>query len=618
MGNTSSITDIPITTRNENILGIEHYADALARFIKESATPLTIGMQGEWGTGKTSLMYLVKEVLDTENIATSWVNTWEYSLFKGPAETTPAVLNALLQNLVETCKKLGYWSRDQKYSEIKDRMIKGAKILGVLAAKVAVRSTTGTDIDIDTSEQTLSVIAELKKEIGKIVDLILNDEKNPLNKVVFFVDDLDRIDPPTAIEVLEALKNIFDINSCVFILAIDYEVVIKGLEKKFGKKTEQNEREFRSFFDKIIQVPFSMPTSAYNVDNLLKQKLNDLGLVPDKEFESDYVQIVKLTVGFNPRSIKRYINSFSLLKKIKSLGESEKEGSLSDFCLFALLGIQISYPKIYRLICKEPVFISWNEFFAKQNGVDEIKVPDKESEFTDEEWEQVIWSYCLNDPYLKARAIQIIQALNFIREKIEEEFSILTRSMEFASMTSVDDDVETKHTPGKYKRTYYEGIDGYKEQLKSANKDMIELLDHLCSDLKMMFEKETGVNYVYSQTMGVTLFAKNKTKGTKFAGLAYSNAGGAHIELTLLKDPRNQYKKPVLDGLTVRNVRSYKSKRELQVLPFIEFYIIELKRKSDYTDNVRSLVKQSYEIRDQEMETLKKGMPEVEMSVNEG
>lgn len=64
------------------------------------------------------------------------------------------------------------------------------------------------------------------------------------------MDDLDRINPSDAVEVLEALKNMFDMNHCIFILAIDYEVVVKGLEGKFGKKTEENEREFRSFLIK--------------------------------------------------------------------------------------------------------------------------------------------------------------------------------------------------------------------------------------------------------------------------------------------------------------------------------------------------------------------------------
>lgn len=63
----------------------------------------------------------------------------------------------------------------------------------------------------------------------------------------FYIDDLDRIDPPVAVEILELLKNIFDIENCVFILAIDYDVIIKGLKPKFGELTDRNEREFRSF-----------------------------------------------------------------------------------------------------------------------------------------------------------------------------------------------------------------------------------------------------------------------------------------------------------------------------------------------------------------------------------
>ena len=74
--------------------------------------------------------------------------------------------------------------------------------------------------------------------------------------MIVFVDDLDRLNPPVAVEILELLKNIFCINDCIFVLAIDYEVVVKGLEPKFGKLTDKNEREFRSFFDKIYKCRF--------------------------------------------------------------------------------------------------------------------------------------------------------------------------------------------------------------------------------------------------------------------------------------------------------------------------------------------------------------------------
>ena len=50
----SSITDKPIISKVEDSLKIEKYANSLSKFIKNSDTPITIGLQGEWGTGKTA------------------------------------------------------------------------------------------------------------------------------------------------------------------------------------------------------------------------------------------------------------------------------------------------------------------------------------------------------------------------------------------------------------------------------------------------------------------------------------------------------------------------------------------------------------------------------------
>jgi len=75
----SSITDKPIITLNQDLLKVEKYSLALSNFIIRSDTPITVGLQGEWGTGKTSLMSLLLEDFNEKNIACSWVNTWEYS-----------------------------------------------------------------------------------------------------------------------------------------------------------------------------------------------------------------------------------------------------------------------------------------------------------------------------------------------------------------------------------------------------------------------------------------------------------------------------------------------------------------------------------------------------------
>ena len=72
----SSIKDSPIQNIQEDSLQVSKYAVSLSKFIEISDTPITIGLQGEWGTGKTSLMSLIKELLNESSIASSWVNTW--------------------------------------------------------------------------------------------------------------------------------------------------------------------------------------------------------------------------------------------------------------------------------------------------------------------------------------------------------------------------------------------------------------------------------------------------------------------------------------------------------------------------------------------------------------
>lgn len=316
--------------------------------------------------------------------------------------------------------------------------------------------------------------------------------------MVFFVDDLDRIPPSDAVEVLEALKNMFDIPNCIYVLAIDYDVVVKGLESKFGKKTEENEREFRSFFDKIIQVPFSMPTGNYDIKNLLTHKLEAMGIVIDDALQDHFTQVVKLTVGYNPRSLKRFLNSYNLLRSLKHINESaqEVESKYDDFVLFALLGLQISYPKIFRMLAQEPDFWMWNTATANKFQINLPEVEkqiqsfgDEMKEKTDEIWEQIIYGYCqkplksgIADPYLSARWEAIIDILNLLgatiigksfdkitekeRDTVTQEFNNAWQNgLALAAITNVDDDPKTKNSTEKNKRVSFETLEGKIEQI---------------------------------------------------------------------------------------------------------------------------------------------------------
>lgn len=238
--------------------------------------------------------------------------------------------------------------------------------MAVVGAKVAV-GTVGVDgeavDDLFAQNGGESTIVQLKKEIAKLVETSL--EQNPSKKgFTLYIDDLDRIDPPVAVEILELLKNIFDLKHCVFVLAIDYDVVIKGLKPKFGELTDKNEREFRSFFDKIIQLPFSMPVASYNVDTFLVEALSEIEFFSKEELADTVLaenlsEIARLSVGCNPRSLKRLTNTLSLisiinesLAKASSLTPTTKDKTLN----FALVCMQIAYPYIYNQLSEEPDF----------------------------------------------------------------------------------------------------------------------------------------------------------------------------------------------------------------------------------------------------------------------
>ena len=107
----------------------------------------------------------------------------------------------------------------------------------------AIPNNTGLDVmdaaAVDVSHVVQSEIADVKRDIKEVIQKLLDEPENTYQRVVFFVYDLDHIPHTDAVEVLEALKNMCDIPNCIFVLPIDFEVVVKDLEGKFGEKTEE-------------------------------------------------------------------------------------------------------------------------------------------------------------------------------------------------------------------------------------------------------------------------------------------------------------------------------------------------------------------------------------------
>ena len=181
--------------------------------------------------------------------------------------------------------------------------------------------------------------------------------------------------------ILELLKNIFNVRHCIFVLAIDYQVVIKGLKDKFGERTDENEWEFRAFFDKIIQLPFMMPVSQYNIGNYVEELLIQIGFLSKDQDVIDKTktpiddmikEIVKLSIGGNPRALKRLVNSLSLIQIFSDLKEEDAinidsdilNETEKDMLMFSIMCMQIKYPEIYEVISKHPDFRDWDDKVA--------------------------------------------------------------------------------------------------------------------------------------------------------------------------------------------------------------------------------------------------------------
>ena len=449
----SSIIDVPRKHTQEDLFGIQVYQDALIEYIRLTDTPITIALQGEWGSGKTSLMNLLRyNLCEVENgpYYPIWINTWQYSLMK----TSSQAIISILEGIINQIGALNPSS--QKWEDSKRKIGGLFKKMAVVGTKVAA-GAVGIDKDyVDEffdgdAGSASSDIMQLKDEISKLIADALSKDSTKQG-FTFYIDDLDRIDPPVAVEILELLKNIFDLEKCVFVLAIDYDVVIKGLKPKFGELTDANEREFRSFFDKIIQLPFSMPVASYNVDTFLVDALRKIEFfnaeeLNDSELAETLSEITRLSVGSNPRSLKRLTNTLaliSIINRVQNGGETSEQKRLGKVLNYALVCMQIAYPYIYNQLTESPDFKSWNEKIASKLKLRkltdaEIESLDSIEEF-DDEWEKVVFRMCQKETYLSNRVFSISSLFNKIAELVNDDEQlgeIIASTLELSAVTNL-------------------------------------------------------------------------------------------------------------------------------------------------------------------------------------
>lgn len=387
---TCRLNDSPILSRDEESLELKPYVDAMIEFIKNCETPLTIGIQGDWGIGKTSFMNMVKEGLEPRQGVRArypiiYFNTWQYSQFSQENLLSLSVLRGIVREI----EGIATTREGDRRNALVDRTKTFGRFVALIGNQV-VKAQTGVDIatavekprdgqedEVDLTE----LLRKLKSEFAVLVQSLLDDGDSK-SRLIILIDDLDRIRPLKALEFLESIKNFLDVPGCIFVIAVDYGVVKQGMVEKLGSMAE--ELQGRSYFDKIIQVPFNMPTTAYKIDRYLMSLLGwdaDRGKdgqtsywpsdrdgaylrglrarAIDPEDVVFFKQVTRLSVGNNPRSHKRAVNYACLLRNIllnnrTDVGKGRSRWDLTDAkILYAMACVNLCWPEIFTMLMED-------------------------------------------------------------------------------------------------------------------------------------------------------------------------------------------------------------------------------------------------------------------------
>lgn len=254
-----------IKTFDEDIYNRKIIAENLTKIIESQNNQIVISLDAPWGTGKTTFVTMWKHMLDTnleykEKFKTLYFNAWENDYVKDP-------LLALFSEMIVKIKE-----EDSKLKQSFDNVKAKLKPIAKLGLTTGAKILTAGILDLDKVKLGDFNESELIDLAGKIGELsieevaasktVRNNFKEAMKeyqdksgkKLVFFIDELDRCRPTFAIELLEVIKHLFDIDNCVFIISIDKEQLSHSVSTIYGNNMD-TVGYLRRFFDLDYRLP---------------------------------------------------------------------------------------------------------------------------------------------------------------------------------------------------------------------------------------------------------------------------------------------------------------------------------------------------------------------------
>ena len=283
---------VPDNETAVDLLYYESIARTIVRLLEEgSEEPLSVGVHGDWGAGKSSVLMMVADELeDQDGVLCVRYNGW---LFQGFEDAKAVLVETIVEELLrarsgvdkvrdlakEVLRRVDWMKAARKAASFGLTAVTGVpnaetiRSLGAAAAAV-----TGKGAGVATSEDLGSLVEKAGDFIKEAEEASAAKQMHAFRKefeellkqaqikrLVVLVDDLDRCLPTTSIETLEAIRLFLFVPRAAFVIAADEEMIEYAVRQHFpdlpvatGPATYA-----RNYLEKLIQVPFRLPSLGY-------------------------------------------------------------------------------------------------------------------------------------------------------------------------------------------------------------------------------------------------------------------------------------------------------------------------------------------------------------------
>jgi hypothetical protein len=266
-----------------DLLNVRHLVRVISDTIQtDRLLPLTIGIYGGWGSGKSSLVHMVRADLEQqEGIVCISFNGW---LFESYEDAKSALMGTILDE-IRTRRKLGAEARSLlgklsarvDWFRVMSLAGKGALTLalgglpGALAgvemgpagmkalARKAGEKAVAADpeklkefVQEEEAEEPVHAIRAFREDFVKLL------EETKIKTLVVFIDELDRCIPETVVQTLEAIRLFLFAERTAFVIGADERLVQHAVRQRF-KLEGMDPQIGADYLEKMIQIPFRIP-----------------------------------------------------------------------------------------------------------------------------------------------------------------------------------------------------------------------------------------------------------------------------------------------------------------------------------------------------------------------